>query len=305
MIIKKIIDKLHDTLFRAIERHDLTAWEHTPLLSRPVYGVYHIYCDKDWQKMVNDQISRLKDSGLMDVTTRLYISCISKNTNDAKEILDIVGSDKAEIISNTTDPTVFEYPALTFLHEKSQSEECFLYYFHTKGISYQATGNTDKRFNRFKENIEAWRHMMEYFLFYKWNVAVNALSSDYDVYGCYRLPPPPKPYYLYAGNFWWAKSEYISKLQKFSLEKLSEGRFFAEEWLYTGNPNDFSAFDTMADLYYINMEECLYADKKPPLYKTIAYIIKYNFHKFRKHVLKYNYKAEYQKKYQKLRNKDE
>lgn len=303
MKLKETINKLSNTLFRAVRRYDLGKYEYEPKLSRPVYGVYHIYCDKGWQNMVNDQVSHLKASGLLDATTKFYISCIAKDSDEADELLRIINSDKAELISVTTDPSKFEYPALSFLHRKSMAENCFLYYFHTKGISYQAVGDTDKRFNKFKRNIESWRKMMEYFIFDKWQVAVNTLSSGYDTYGCYRLPPPPTPYYLYAGNFWWSRSEYLRHLPMFSTEQLHEGRFYAEEWLYSAGPKDFSAFDCMADLYFVNMPRAIYADKRQPLLLTAAFVLKYNWHKFRKHILHYDYNAEYKQRYQRLAGK--
>lgn len=301
MLLGKIINKVHDTLFRAVERHDLNSFEYEPDALLPVYGVYHVFCDIGWQNMVAAQIGNLKTSGLLERTTRLYISCIVNDKATVSELMSIVDSDKAELISVEKDPTKFEYPALSFLHRKACECEALFYYFHTKGISYQSVGDSDLRFNRFKHNIEAWRLMMEHFLFNKWRVAINVLTSGYDTYGCYRLPPPPKSYYLYAGNFWWARSLYLRRLPKFTLECLNGGRFYAEEWLYTAKPHDFSAFDTMADLYYVNMEPCLYADEHPPFCHITMFVLKYNWHKFRKHVLRYDYKAEYQHRYQVLR----
>lgn len=301
-IIRRILNKAHDTVFRAMERHDLSAWDKFPETTRPVYGVYHVYCDKGWRELAGEQVARLKDSGLYDATTRLYISCITADKSVPSQLLDIIGRDKAELISVESDPKKYEYPALEFLRAKCVEEDCLIYYFHTKGISYRAVGNTDRRFNAFKRNIESWRRMMEYFLFYKWQVAVNALSSGYDVYGCYRLPPPPKAYYLYAGNFWWARSEYIRRLTPFTEERKNNDRFFAEEWLYTGRPADFSAFDTMADLYYVNMDEELYAARRLPLFKWMRFVFWYNFRKMRKQFFGHDYKARYQKMYQVLRS---
>lgn len=296
-----ILRKAHGTLFRAIERHDYSRYDHSAEPSRPVYGVYHVYCDTGWQRMVAEQAERLKASGLLAATSRLYISCIARDKAAADELLRVIGSDKAEIISASTDPSCFEYPALSFLHDLSKREDCFVYYFHTKGISYQAVGDADRRFNRFKRNIESWRRMMEFFIFDKWRVAVNTLSDGFDTYGCYRLPPPPRPYYLYAGNFWWSRSEYLRKLPNFSEERLKEGRFYAEEWLYAATPNDYSAFDSLADLYYVNMPEPLYAARRQPFWMTVAFVLKYNWHKFRKHALHYDYQAGYKQRYQKLR----
>lgn len=295
------IRKLHDTLYLAFQRYDLSKWDREPENDITIYGVYHIYCDNGWQAMVADQIATLKHSGLLERTERLYISCITRNEAEVKEIVKIVDSPKVEVIASYTNPEKFEYPALDFIRRKSEEENCLFYYFHTKGITYQALETNDKEFVSFKRNIEAWRKMMEYFLFDKWRVAVCSLSAGYDTYGSYRLPPPPRPYYLYAGNFWWARSEYIKRLPTFDLDNITE-RFFAEEWLYQAHPHDFSAFDTMADLYYVYISPKIYGDKKPSLWEKTKFVVIYNVRKFRKQILGYDYKSHYQKKYQRLKS---
>lgn len=296
-----VFHKFRDTFFRAFRRYDLTRWEGEPECDKPIYGVYHVYCDKEWQTMVRDQIGRLKESGLYAATTRLFVSCITGNTDDLRQLKDIIGEEKMEIISATDDPRRFEYPALMFMHDRAQREDCLFYYFHTKGITYQSAGNSDRKFNAFKRNIEAWRHMMEYSIFFKWRVAVNVLLAGYDTCGCYRLPPIPQPYYLYAGNFWWARSSYLRRLPAFDETIFASNRFYAEEWLYKVGPKDFSTFDTQADLYFVYMPESLYADKRLPLWEAVKFVLTYNLRKARKQYLHHDYKAEYQRRYQVLR----
>ena len=302
-IISKAAATAYNTVFRAVQRYDLTRWEHEPDMTKPVYGVYHVFCDKGWKELVADQIGRLKDSGLYAATTRLYVSCIIKDEGDADELRHIIGEEKAELISVATDPEKFEYPALEFMRAKSRTDDCLFYYFHTKGVSYYGGERTDRNFMRLRRNIEAWRHMMEYFLFYKWKVAVNALSDGYDTYGCYRLPPYPKPYYLYAGNFWWVRSDYVRKLPPFPEKRIATDRFIAEEWLYKAAPRDFSAFDTLADLYYVHIDEDLYAARRLPLLKWIRYVWRFNWVKTRRHLFNYDYKAKRQLRYQVLQKK--
>lgn len=296
-----IFRKLKDTVSLAFQRYDLSPWQHGAPQDVPVYGVYHVYCDNGWQQMVTDQMAGLRHHGLMDRTTKLYVSCITRNDDDTRQLQQLLGNDKVEIIANERDPRRFEYPALHFLRQKSLKEHCLFYYFHTKGITYQALKTNDRKFCAFKRNIEAWRKMMEYFLFEQWQVAVNALTQGYDTYGCYRLPPPPRPYYLYAGNFWWARSEYVRRLPEFDFSRIAQDRFFAEEWLYKAKPRDFSAFDTMADLYYVYIPRALYADGRPGWWLKARYVLTYNAKKFRKQILHYDYKAHYQKRYQRLK----
>lgn len=315
-----ILDKFKDTLFHTTSKYDLTEWEHTPQTSLPIYGVYHIYCDKDWQNMVAAQIRHLKDSGLFAVTEKLYVSMICRSDEDVPELHRIVGDDgKLAVVADGRDPLKFEYPALQFLHEKCMQEDCLVYYFHTKGITYQNFDTTDRKFNRFKRNIESWRLMMEYFLFDKWKVAVNLLSGSklaaadgpqvkpaagerFDVYGCYRFPPPPMSYYLYAGNFWWARGKYIRRLPVFDESIFASNRFYAEEWLFQSRPLSFSAFDTLADIYCVNMEPCLYrSDMKATLLAQLRFTLRYNFVKLCRHGFGYDYKAVCQKRYQRLK----
>ena len=133
-----IIDKFRDTLFHTTSMYDLSAWDKQPETSLPVYGVYHIFCDKDWQRMVEMQIRHLKDSGLFAATTRFCVSIIARHDEDIQELRRIVGDDeKLEIISDSRDPRKFEYPALQFIRRKCTEEDCLVYYFHTKGITYQ------------------------------------------------------------------------------------------------------------------------------------------------------------------------
>ncbi len=300
-IISKAAKTAYNTVFRAVQRYDLTPWEHEPDMAKPVYGVYHVFCDKGWRELVADQIGRLKAGGLYAVTRRLYVSCIVKDRQEADELLRMLGEEKAELVSVETDPMKFEYPALEFLRAKSVGEDCLLYYFHTKGVSYYGGDDRDRNYRRFRRNVDAWRHMMEYFLFTKWQVAVNVLQGGYDTYGCYRLPPYPKPYYLYAGNFWWVSSGYARRLPPFPKERIATDRFWAEEWLYSACPRDFSAFDTLADLYFVHIDEALYAGRRLPVGKWLRFVMRFNWVKTRKHLFKFDYKKKRQLCYQVLR----
>jgi len=303
-MISRAASTAYNTVARAVERRDLTQWEHDPHMATPVYGVYHVFCDKGWRELVADQIGRLKASGLWENTERFYVSCIVKDRGEADDLRRMIGEDKAELISVETDPMKYEYPALEFIRSKSREEDCLLYYFHTKGVSYYGGDRSDKNFRRLRRNIDAWRHMMEHFLFTKWRVAVNALQDGYDTYGCYRLPPYPKPYYMYAGNFWWVRSDYVRRLPPFPEKRIATDRFIAEEWLYKAGPKDFSAFDSLADLYYVYMDESLYASPKLPVLKWLRFVWCFNWVKLRKHLFKYDYKAKRQICYQVLRKND-
>ena len=263
-----------------------------------VYGVYHVLCERGWEALVREQVAALKESGLYAATKRIYVSCIAFDEADADKLVRIIGEDKAVLVLKGGDPSMFEYAALNFVRTKSLKEDCLIYYFHTKGITYYNGSVTDRHYLAFRRNVVAWRKMMEYFVFTKWRVAVNVLLGGYDTYGCFRMPPPPQPFRIYAGNFWWARSSYLRRLPEFPEGVAKTNRYLAEEWIYKGMPHDFSAFDCTADLYYVYMDKALYADGKVPVLRQLKFVISHNWVKTRKHLFKYDYKAKRMDRYQ-------
>ena len=228
-----ILKRIYKSTLGIYERKDLSSWSHTPACSTPIYGIYHIFCDANWKEMVREQMQHLADSGLLEASNRLYISCIARNNEDIMELVDILrqySEDKIEFVSKTTNPQRFEFPALDYMYEKSQHEDFLFYYFHTKGITYQTTlHQEDREFKGFVDKIVAWRRMMEYFLMNQWKVAVNTLEAGYDTYGSYLFPPFKNR--MYAGNFWWAKASYFRTLPALDEDTKLHNRFMAEEWL--------------------------------------------------------------------------
>ncbi|GAB6982783.1 hypothetical protein [Prevotella dentasini] len=294
-----ILKRITDSIFHVYERRNLTPWEHRPDTTLPIYGVYHAMLDTGWERLVGRQIDNLKKSGLLDATSTFYISCIASNLQDVERLRSMIDSDKTEIVSCLTDPKRYEYPALEFIKSLSEREDCIVYYFHTKGISYQSLDSSDQSFLSFRRKIEAWREMLEYFIFDKWQVAVNALTNGYDTYGCYRWPP--RNYTMYSGSFWWARSEHIRQLPDFRPPVIATNRFYSETWLFERKHRQFSAFDSIADLYFVRIPRSVYTDGTPCLRDKIGFSLMYNLRKIEKHIFHYNYKQRCQKKFQKLK----
>lgn len=299
--MKNIFARVYDTLFNVCNKRDLEKWDVAPESDKNIYGVYHVYCDTDWERLVIKQIESLKKSGLFDATTTFYVSCITSKDSDVDKLKEIVGSDKLQIISVTDNPCRYEYPALEYVRQISAAEDCMIYYFHTKGISYQTSDCTDRAFLSFKNKIVAWCEMMEYFIFFKWNVAANALNSGYDTYGCYLWPPRKQK--MYSGSYWWANSLYIRTLPDFREDVIAHDRFYSETWLFENIHKFFSAFDTTADLYFVRISRSLYTKGATKVIDKLRFVFMYNYRKIQKHVFGYNYKKICQKKFQKLKNK--
>lgn len=298
-----ILKRIYKSTLGIYERKSLSSCDIPPTTQTPIYGIYHIFCDANWEQMVNEQMKRLSQSGLLKASRKLYISCIAKSKEDIEKLQQILqeyGRDKIEFVSLTTDPTRYEFPALDYMYEKSQQDDFYFYYFHTKGITYQSLASDDKEYQGFVRKIVAWRKMMEYFLMNKWQVAVNTLEAGYDTYGCYLFPPFKNK--MYAGNFWWTKSSYFRSLAALDEETKRHNRFMAEEWLLSKpNAKPFSAFDTVADLYFVEIPASLYEDGKHSVLEALKYSITYTLRKYQKKWLGYSYKKHCQEKFQQLK----
>lgn len=201
-------------------------------------------------------------------------------------------------MSCTDTPSVFEYPALRFLYREAHVIDGLFYYFHTKGISYYGVDTTDRLFLRFKRKIEAWRELLEYFMFSRWRLAVNRLQAGFDAYGCLRWPP--RNYTMFSGNFWWATSHYLRGLPLITEESISQNRFYAEVWLWEKTPRVFSPFDSIADPYFVYFPPSLYKQGEHNVWQQLCFVWTYNWRKFCKKVLRYNYKKHCQRRFQKL-----
>ena len=66
-----------DSFFHVYQKTDLTSWEHAPQDTRPIYGVYHVYCAHGWQRLVSAQLETLRESGLLAATRKLFVSIIA------------------------------------------------------------------------------------------------------------------------------------------------------------------------------------------------------------------------------------
>lgn len=296
-----ILHRISQSLFHVYERKDLQQWDVAPQKHLPIYGVYHIMLDTGWEKLARKQIENLKNSGLLAATEKLFISCIAADEAKVDALKQLIDSEKVELIAFSTNPQKYEYPALQFIKELSQRKDCLVYYFHSKGISYQSLVSDDRLFRAFQQKIEAWREMLEYFVFDKWRVAVNALSNGFDTYSCYRWPP--RNYTMYSGSFWWTTSAHIQQLPDFQPDVISANRFYSEVWLFERKHRQFSAFDTIADLYFVRIPRSIYADGKPSFIDKLRFSFMYNLRKIEKHIFHYNYKKRCQQRFQQLKKK--
>jgi hypothetical protein len=127
---------------------------------------------------------------------------------------------RIQVIQCSSNPELFELPTLRLIQEVSlNSPNTKILYMHTKGISYVGILGY--------EVILDWINYMLHFLCTKSEDCLKLLDT-YDAAGC-NFSEAPKPHF--SGNFWWANSSHLKKLDTGLLtDKMS-----AEWWLHSSS----------------------------------------------------------------------
>lgn len=105
-------------------------------------------------------------------------------------------------------------------------DENYMFYFHSKGVSYKPDTKRPKRFS----NMQNWRKILNLYTISKWRMNLKLLKK-YDAVGCFLTRWPA---HHFSGNFWWATIDYISDLPACEDHYLSP-----EMWLAPNFNNDF------------------------------------------------------------------
>ena len=205
------------------------------------YIFYHVYLFGNWKEIVIDQMNTLQNSGLLEFSQVkvgvAYYSETDKEIENCKTILESYKN--VEIIYERHTSGCGESDTLEELYKfsKNSIENLKILYLHTKGVTHYKSER--------EENVKNWRKLMEYFLIDKWQTCVEKLEEGYDCCGvnyqghAANIKNEIVAIKIFNGNFFWANSEYINKLDN---SILWEHRYSSENWILSSNHNAFVAF---------------------------------------------------------------
>lgn len=199
-----------------------------------ILGFYHLLLINHWVETFSQQMKCMVDSGLYDVTDKIYIGCLGRNYEHDK--LKILASDfpKIEIVSHSQDVRQYEFITLKILKHKVDTEDLFYgFYIHTKGISWPL-----KKLEWAYRGGQVWLAYMNYYNITRWKDCVQKLDEGYDACGVKLIGADKSPAYRlhYSGNFWWISSEYAKRLPPIESLNLND-RFQAEFYICSANAN--------------------------------------------------------------------
>jgi len=219
---------------------------------------YHLYIpdtNNMWIWWVDEQMGLLKSSGLADKATinmciTLPLGLYNSKTGHSYDhmVTDYIKNrfpfvNIIDMRSVGEQQNLYEGQTLAKMYEHCQKDDGYVFYFHNKGMSSYST--------HIPGAIKDWRHYMQHFNIEKWEDCIAKLDEGYDCCGVDWVERHDiKLDFIvqhYAGNFWWARNDYIRKLKhplkieeymdvEAMLRELQNYRYCFELWMATGIP---------------------------------------------------------------------
>lgn len=219
---------------------------------KPILVFAHNYIDHNWHEIVEEQLSKLVKSGLYDNATEIYYGAYANDNFQLYKFINVVKfwdlKNKIRIVIHPFNDG--EKQTMILLQETIKSyPDAYVLYYHTKGITSiqnhaQNIPNLDYKI------IESWRHVMEYFNIELWETCISEFEKNeiIDTVGCLYVDWTGNPYkYFYAGNFWWARSSYLSQLQDM---KERDNRMGCELWVGSSEHDWVNLYQSKGGLIY-------------------------------------------------------
>lgn len=179
----------------------------TPTTTDKLCYIYiHVCCIHNYAEVFKHLIRGIKSSGLYDITKEIRC-CVLGNCDESLFV-----DDKIKILEHSPDLSLHEAFTLNRLRLDSMEEEFNVLYLHTKGITRPGD-----------PYVQHWVDYMCYFNIYRHAVCLKVLETN-DTVGV-NMGDLPECHY--SGNFWWAKSSYIKKLELCKIVRYTD----PEMWL--------------------------------------------------------------------------
>jgi hypothetical protein len=179
---------------------------------------YHVFADGDWEIPATEHFEELRVSGLLDELDGIYLGVVGSRENRRKVKRALRHHVAVEAVEG------WEQVTLNKLRDFCQTDDGLVLYAHTKGAWSQS------------ELARVWRVSMTHDVVTRWRECVYALEKV-QCAGPFWLkswePEHADHESFFAGNFWWARSDYVRTLEPVGLEN----RFQAEGWVGLGKPS--------------------------------------------------------------------
>lgn len=188
-----------------------------------------VQVDKWASAVLCAQMASLEACKLLE-SSELFTIGLNGNAEDKRMLPESIRSRNPTMLAHGLDCRS-ENPTLVHLREWAKSNPGWVVlYFHAKG----ATHPNDAR-------STAWRNCMMHHLVTNWRTCVSDLER-HDAVGCHWIRGLDDTQHYFAGNFWWATSDFLSTLpsmyERLAIKlygiKAAKSRYEAEVWIGNG-----------------------------------------------------------------------
>lgn len=195
---------------------------------KPIAIFYHVYMSggvipanpQNCLRICMEQLDTLNCCGLRDQAQEIHVG-ISGTEEESNMVRSIIPWPHFDVWRNNEG--VGELPTMAIMQNWCRTHSGWaVLYFHTKGAIHNGS-----------PIYEAWRRCMEQVVLWRWRDCVTDLSDKRkETVGAHWLHPRkygfigPVPYW--AGNFWWATSDFINTLPPIDI---NADRYQAEVWI--------------------------------------------------------------------------
>jgi hypothetical protein len=179
---------------------------------------YHVYADGDWEIPATEHFEELRVSGLLDELDGIYLGVVGSRENRRK----VKRALRHHVIVEADEG--WEQVTLNAVHDFAQTDSGAIFYAHTKGAWSQSELARQWRVSMTHDTVTRWRECVQ--ALYTVQAAGPFWLKSYDFSHLEHE-------HFFAGNFWWAQSEYVAALPPLK----NENRFQAEGWIGLGMPS--------------------------------------------------------------------
>jgi hypothetical protein len=182
--------------------------------------------------IVSSQMEVIQSSGLLDIASEMYVGI--NGDEESQVFADGIIPEKAIKVYHGTQ-CKNELRTIMLMQEVMRGRTgWYVLYGHAKGASHTLTDELSYN----------WRWCMLHHLVQNWDVCISSLRGGVDMAGCHwKTGMVDGTQSLFAGNCWWAKSEFLNTLPPIEdnlriplmggIDAFAS-RYEAEVWIGTG-----------------------------------------------------------------------
>lgn len=181
------------------------------------YGFVHLAIMRNWERILPQLITNMTESDAYIKSTEIYVVILGDTT------VQINLPKKCKIAYRTNNLKLFEFVTLNLMYDKCCSENCFVWYVHSHGVSHKDL--TEQYVNYIMTTLQSMLSNVDYklYLLSTFDVHATALLKILDISTKTLINE------IIEFNWFWSKSEYIKTLRK--IPSSENNRFYAEIWI--------------------------------------------------------------------------